>query len=279
LGDICFDVQRHVFYVSNFEDGKIYVLDMSGNRLQAWDPFVPDDGTAGFAPRGERVWAVQSVRRFLMFSVWLCDAGNPPTIYPPAWPTNFGTASPNNAIFSVSIGNGGLLLGVPSLRRLMGYFPGEVYSNPVSDIAVSPDMEWTGPIGVTFLLLAERAMLDDTTPDAHKARVLEWKLKDASLREWFTGEYDSHRNSTGGADFNCDWEVLVTGDYIKDTNDGVVYGVQINPRSGNVQYPNSTLNSWLIDLNGILGTQDKTRTGDLEVVRHCWGTQFPHGGF
>lgn len=280
LGDICFDVSRHVFYVSNFEDGKIYVLDMSGNVLQAWDPFAPDDGTAGFAPLGERVWALQKVGvRALFFSMWLRDAGDTSTPYPAAWPTNLGTTSPNNALFVVTTGVSGTIAGAPLLRKLMSYLPGSTYSNPVSDIAVSPDMTWPTGAGTTFLLLAERPMLSETDPGAHDARVLELGLKSASEREWFTGEYDQHRNTTGGADFDCDWEVLVTGDYLKTVDGGEVYGVQINPRSGNAQFPSSTINSYLIDLNGILGTQDKTRTGDLEVVRHCWGTQFPHGGF
>ena len=37
-------------FVSNFEDGKIYRLSLAGTVLSTFDPFVPDDGSAGLAP-------------------------------------------------------------------------------------------------------------------------------------------------------------------------------------------------------------------------------------
>ena len=54
LGNIDFDKANRQFFVSNFEDGRIYRLSMDGDILDSFDPqtlpgFTADDGTAGFA--------------------------------------------------------------------------------------------------------------------------------------------------------------------------------------------------------------------------------------
>ncbi|MEE9447212.1 MAG: hypothetical protein V3V09_04585, partial [Arenicellales bacterium] len=50
LGNIAFDPVHDQFFVSNFEDGKIYRLDKSGAVISIHDPWVADDGSAGLAP-------------------------------------------------------------------------------------------------------------------------------------------------------------------------------------------------------------------------------------
>ncbi len=54
LGNISYDETNNQFFASNFEDGKIYRLDINGNVLSSFDPqtldvFSADDGQAGWA--------------------------------------------------------------------------------------------------------------------------------------------------------------------------------------------------------------------------------------
>lgn len=49
LGNIAYDPIHNQFFVSNFEDGKIYRIDTDGNQLSVFDPGLEDDGSVGFA--------------------------------------------------------------------------------------------------------------------------------------------------------------------------------------------------------------------------------------
>ncbi len=49
LGNIVHDSDRDQFFISNWEDGRIYRLDNTGAILDAYDPDLTDDGSAGFA--------------------------------------------------------------------------------------------------------------------------------------------------------------------------------------------------------------------------------------
>ena len=55
LGNIVFDPTHNQFFVSNFEDGKIYRIDTEGDTINSFDPqtlgvFAADDGASGWAP-------------------------------------------------------------------------------------------------------------------------------------------------------------------------------------------------------------------------------------
>lgn len=55
LGNIVFDQANNQFFVSNFEDGKIYRLNTAGDTINSFDPqtlgvFAADDGSSGWAP-------------------------------------------------------------------------------------------------------------------------------------------------------------------------------------------------------------------------------------
>ncbi len=55
LGNVVYDQVNNQFFVSNFEDGMIYRLDVDGNTLSTFDPqtlgvFSADDNSAGWAP-------------------------------------------------------------------------------------------------------------------------------------------------------------------------------------------------------------------------------------
>jgi len=49
LGNVLYDEVNDQLFVSSWEDGHIYRLDMAGNILDAYDPGATDDGTAGMA--------------------------------------------------------------------------------------------------------------------------------------------------------------------------------------------------------------------------------------
>ena len=47
LGNITFSTDHLVFYVTNFEDGRIYRIDLDGTILDSYDPLAYDDGMPG----------------------------------------------------------------------------------------------------------------------------------------------------------------------------------------------------------------------------------------
>ena len=47
LGNIAYDQAHNQYFVTNFEDGRIYRLDSAGSILDSYDPLTEDDGLAG----------------------------------------------------------------------------------------------------------------------------------------------------------------------------------------------------------------------------------------
>ena len=283
LGDICYDAFHDQFFVSNFEDGKIYRITSAGVIAQVFDPFAADNGAAGYAPLGERVWAVQSFNgRELYFSVWLVDNGRTSATWPTAWPAWNASAGPNvanNAIFKCGLNGGtGVFLNGPAvLVEVLPTLPSASYSNPCSDIRFSPDN--------TRMLLAERGMSTDSNPDPHAAEVLEyvgggpgifsagWAL--SATPHWI-GTFSSNRNAAGGADYTCEYRVLATGDALQFSPD-VIYGLQLIPAAGNAQGAGATSTSYLHDMNALTTQADKTEIGDCDIFRKaCTSKVFPY---
>ncbi|WP_144054291.1 SdrD B-like domain-containing protein, partial [Pleurocapsa sp. PCC 7319] len=58
LGNIHHDKVNDQFFVSNFEDGRIYRLDSDGTILDSYDPGSLDDGSAGTPPISELVYGL-----------------------------------------------------------------------------------------------------------------------------------------------------------------------------------------------------------------------------
>ena len=289
LGNLCYDKWHQQIFLTNHEDGTIYrIKDVAGvGQVKSWfdpsaPPFAPDDNDSGFAPRGERLWGigtygtnVNDVRVY--FSRWRFDKGHHPI-------------SPNmNQIWSIALDQYGEF--IPSTLRLeieLPYInPNDTllsYSNPVSDIEFSFNGD---------MLLGERTMYDadmgiciPTGTWAHASRNLEYPRGVNGLYSsyilhywgWPTG-LPTPMNSSGGVDFeygisdsvynvnsNCDSIVVGTGDALYQYQSNPrVYGLQETKRSSgnspNIDY------SYYIDLNGTLGTQDKTKQGDVDVYR------------
>ena len=172
LGNIAYDCAHKNFYVSNLDDGLIYRLDLSGNTLSTWDhglhlptanppsAAILDTPTTAFTPLGRRVWGLQEHNNRLYYAVWWEDLGRPDPVHA-------------NEVWSIALSSSGdFVLGTDQLEISL---PVDVfqdrtvsnYSNPVSDISF-------GPTGT--MLLGERTMHDDTTPNAHESRALEYML-------------------------------------------------------------------------------------------------------
>ncbi len=133
FGNICYNPIHNVFYVSNFEDGAIYVLDAStGNTIGTlFDP-VPGDTRNGFEPVGDRVFGLGFNLRDekLYYSVWNIDGFNKPT------------SGEKNEIRVVDVKTDGTIDG--GTETLVQQIPllstfGRNFSNPIADIAFSAD--------------------------------------------------------------------------------------------------------------------------------------------
>ncbi|MEO8666837.1 MAG: M4 family metallopeptidase, partial [Ignavibacteria bacterium] len=257
LGNLCYDKYRKQIFVTNFEDGVIYRI-KNGSVLSYFDPFSPDNGQSGHAPKGERLWGIGMFGNRVYFSRYVSDES--------------AQSNGPNEIWSVQLNNTGDFN--PSTLRIeitLPLMPGKTYSNPVSDIEFS----FAGT-----MLVGERTMYDNIT-SAHSSRMLEFSRVNGTY-----GSYIWHRvgsitnlNSCGGVDFaygkydsitntnsHCDSVVISTGDFIFNTPLGMTYGMQITDRSsaGNLNVANY---SQYIDINNDLSNYDKSMSGDVDVYR------------
>ncbi|MCA9290044.1 MAG: hypothetical protein KDA25_02885 [Phycisphaerales bacterium] len=262
LGNVCYDREHDQLFATNFEDGRVYRIDMSGIILSTYDPFAPTTPVAGaFAPRGERPWAVQVHDGRLYFSVWLRDT----TFQSEPWPSSWGPPSglPNNTIWSIALDGSGDFLGAPVLEIVVPHLStlnGYQYSNPVSDIAFSAAGD---------MMLAERTMIGDfgMIDVGHLARTLEYTPVGTTWTPsgltWFQGNLingalNEADNATGGVDYDCDGRVWCGADQIGAAG----YGIQGIPPGGNTlatRISTSWLIAWPVNLKAVIG--------DVEVYR------------
>lgn len=281
LGNICFDKQRDRFYVTNFADGKIYGLDDDGNPDNApqdtYDPTLTAYPAVpimpGFVTLGERLWGIGFYQDRVYFGVWACDKVR-----------NHG-ASIFNSIWSVAINAGTGLMDNSTFRHEldMPHYGGNSWSNPVSDIEFSANGR---------MLVAERTMQDDyiTSPCnnqgawAHSSRVIEFV---GTWPNWYSGlnyrvfATGSHAgaSSAGGVDYPCDpcmcvdcgtaWDIYGTADAIHFAGGDLIYGLFHAPCSPLTTQSNFNLYAHMVDLDCDLGVSDKTRIGDVDVMRNC----------
>ena len=242
LGNLCFDCDHDQFFVSNMDDGRIYRLSTAGVVLSTFDFGAPDNPLDGFAPLGERIWAVQKHNGRVYFSVWRENAITAVSL------------TEANEIWSIALDGTGEFFGAPRLEITLPVHHAN-YSNPVSDMRFSQ----TGS-----LFVAEKGMWDETTPIAHEARLLEFVCVNGSWAlgaNTFTVGHSSGGDSCGGVDVSpgpCG-RVFVTGDSL-DAGSQSIYGAQVLPLGGG-----SLLNSNLIDFNGSLVESEKSFIGDIAV--------------
>jgi len=288
LGNLCYDKWHQQIFVTNYEDGTIYrVKDITGiGQVVSWydpstGPFASDDGMNGFAPLGERLWGIgvfgtsaNNVRVY--FSRWRFDKARLP-----------GSPVQFNEIWSIALNANGEFITSSLTREIeipyLGNSSTNNYSNPVSDIEFSFNGD---------MLIGERTMSGDmgvclpSTSWAHNSRILEYTRGANGLYS----NYVIHNvgllflnpaptNSCGGVDFEygntdsltnenslCDSIIVGTGDWLfGNSNPNRVYGLQETKRSsGNA--PNASFSHY-IDIDGSLGTEDKNKSGDVDVYR------------
>jgi gliding motility-associated-like protein len=262
LGDICFDYLHRQLFVSNFEDGKIYRISMNGEIKSLYDPFSPDDSTAGFAPVRERIYGLGFCHftddsSALYFARWGSNAVNPNQI----WSV---LLNPQTGDFQDSAR---LEFNIPSTFN---------FFYPVSDMAFSGD---------SLLVLAERG-------SPHNCRQLTlkktgtWMLEDHNA----LGVYGTHDNSAGGIDLGyesfsgdvnnsvkCDAMIWCTGNALKfagnnpDGSGDRIYGMEGYGIAGTSSIINAPdyyfTHSVFLDFDNNINNIPKGFIGDVEIYR------------
>lgn len=240
LGSITFDCEHDQFFVTNFEDGKVYRLDMNGNTLGTYDHGTPFNGSAP-AQLGDRPFAVEVHAGRLYYSLWNDDQGSPS-----------GTLA--NEIWSVELDFAGAPVASTALLEIeLPTFYSNSWSSPVSDLRFT---------GEGTMLLAERSLTSIDFSGAHDARLFEYECQDGGWVQMpKTFEVGIIPNSvSGGVDFTSD-RYWVSADAMHLGSPDTMYGMQGLPIAGG-----STVDSLLVDYQDNLTNQDKTLLGDLVII-------------
>lgn len=254
MGNLNYDCVSETIYVSNFEDGRIYQIDMKGAIVSTYhhetgdvtlgpaaDPGEPD---GLFAPLGSRPWAVQSNAGRLYYSVWVehqqaTDPNRDNEVWSVGYVDKSGTPDPTTAKLEFSlptVGNG--------------------QSTPVSDISFAQ----TG-----WMLVAQRTMGGDNQTGAHQSTTFEYDYQNGVWvpqgTTYIVGELLPY-SAAGGVDhdFDPNGYVWMTGDALDFYTPSVVYGLQGTPYGGG-----GVETSTIIDLDQEITQQDKTVYGDVEL--------------
>lgn len=276
LAQIAANPNARTLYVANYEDGKIYILNMdTGATLETFDhgtqaasPTITDDDTAGFTQLGRRISAVQynPVEQRLYYSVW---------------------ASDGNKIWSVPVASNGTTNG--AARFELSYAsPNWSWSNHavITDIAFSKDGQ--------RMLAAEMPISGGSyARSSHYTTGIEWVGSGGS---WAlnnslesgngtiaVGLYGGKINAAGsvsyghnnygtnaGASEPCEDAFVLMGDALHFPSP-YIYGIQISPLTGSTT---ATLgqDDYVVDLENNVGpgeNMDKSGLGDVEVLSGC----------
>ncbi|MEE2971498.1 MAG: hypothetical protein VX672_00080, partial [Planctomycetota bacterium] len=254
IGNIAWDFDRSVLFATNLDDGRIYRIDSAGSILDAWDHATDilapgatsEAGDApGFAPLGERLWAVCPTVDRLYYSVWGED---------------YGTNGPGleNQVWSVRLDAfGAIVTGTRQLEFVTTPVSGDLTS-PISDLALDGDC---------CLLVAERTMSGPTVSSAHGSRGMRYCHDGQSWNldvTYTVGYFGSGRNSAGGVDydggpverawFSAD-AIIFPSPY--------VYGATGIPLAGDL--PD---NSVMIDVDVDVTFPEKFQMGSVELTCH-----------
>ncbi|MFO0783876.1 MAG: hypothetical protein U0636_09360 [Phycisphaerales bacterium] len=253
LGNLTYSCDYDCIYCSDFEDGRIYRIKMDGTLLEAYDfgdqaieSAAPDTSdVAGAAPFGQRTWGVAIGRGRMYFSVVREDM-------------SFGAAGTFNEIWSIPLsGTGAFASGTATLEIQVPDFQGNVWSNPVADIAFDGDC---------CMYLAERSMYGPSQTQAHNSRLLKycldaqgrWVLNNAQFETGCCGIPYSDAGGVG-VDQGANGLVWTTSDAM--LFGPTYYGIIGLPTTGGLN--NQGI---LIDMNGDVSQQDKTYVGSVEVA-------------
>ncbi len=254
FGNLNYDCVSQTIYVSSFEDGRIYQLDMNGDIVSSYhhatgdvsigEPNDDGEPNGAFAPLGERVWAVQSHAGRLYYSIWVEHSGAQ-------------NASRDNEVWSVEyVDDTGIPDPDTAQKELDVPTNDGALSIPVSDLGFAHD---------GWMLIAQRTMNGDTQTGAHQSTTYDYDYQDGVWvwqgTNYVVGELLPY-SAAGGVDhdFVAEGYVWMTGDALDFNTPNVVYGLQGTPYGGG-----GVTTSTIIDLDGEITQQDKTVYGDVEL--------------
>lgn len=290
IGNLTYSCAHDCIYATNFEDGRIYRISMSGVLLETYNfaaqaiqsAAALSSDPAGIAPWGERTWAVAVNGDRLYFSVVRADMSYFPSMpgAPPGPP--YPLPAPFNEVWSIPLnpGTGAFAGAVSTLEISVPYcnvgivsphnvpLPPGVLSNPVADIAFDTDC---------CMYLAERTMNGPDESGAHSSRLLkycregaEWmpssdlfEIGQTSCPQISTSAPNSCAGGVGLEPNTCNL-VWATGDYLEMpwcNGPGWYYGMSGMPTTGALN-PQGLH----IDMNGNTGIYDKWYVGSVEVA-------------
>jgi hypothetical protein len=257
LGNLTFSCDHNSIYCTNFDDGRIYRISMTGALQEAYDfgdqaiesPLADSADVAGtVAPLGRRTWGVAVSGDRLYFSVYREDQA-------------FPSATDANEIWSIPLTpvTGAFAGAVPTLEITVPVYPNGIWSNPVADIAFD---------GECCMYLAERSMQGHSNPGYHVSRLLKYCVDPATNRytpsgdTFETGVAPNLVNSCAGG-VGLD---LAPGGLVWTSSDAMnfgptYYGIIGLPQSGGVN-----AQGILIDNNSDVVAVDKSFQGSVEVA-------------
>ncbi len=166
LGNIAFNNSNKTFYVTNFEDGKIYHLDEDGEILDTYDPFQADNGAVGFAPFGELIWGIDIYQDKLYFSNWISATLTHPY-------------SGDSEVHSIELDSNGGFIGNEKLEFTYTIPNNSILYSPIADIEINEDGR---------MLVAQRTMLNRVTVYNHQSASSIYELNEV------TGEWENAGN-------------------------------------------------------------------------------------
>lgn len=276
LAQIASNPTARTLYVANYEDGKIYVLNMDTGETretfdhgtQAASPTITDDGIAGFTQLGRRISAVQynAVEQRLYYSVWEADG---------------------NRIWSIAVASNGTTNGMARFELFYASVQWSWKSNTViTDIAFNKDGK--------RMLAAEMNIIDEQYKRyTHNTTGIEWVksggnwVLNNSLESGNgtipVGLFLDKMNAAGsvaygynnygtnaGASEPCEDSFVLMGDALHYPSPSI-YGLQISPLTGSTT---DTLgdDDYFVDLDNSVGDGeglDKSALGDVEVLSGC----------
>lgn len=299
LGNICYDRDHNQFFVTSFDDGKIYRISSSGTILNSFDPQTcpgciadpspTDSGDDVISPLGDRPWGIGYYAGKLYFSIWTEDRR---TDDPSPESNTF------NQIFSISLDPSGDFSGTETLEVTMPGFKKDgassagIYSNPISDIEFDIDGN---------MAVAERGMISDVDASAHRSGVfylersgtgtytspVDYPVSPPYIRIG-TAPSNDNGSASGGVDFTYDGYnattmeaegdlnyVWATGHRLREPGDDggpggssyILSGSQMSPVSGWTPNGEFWQYSYFVDFDGVLDNANKTAQGDVDVFR------------
>jgi PKD repeat protein len=273
IGNIAWDATHNQLFVTNLEDGRIYRINPNtGIVLDAYDPFMLDNGANGLAPASERLWGIG-----------VFTAGSTTQVY---FARGAFTGS-GNAVYSITLTGGGGFPGTSASGIFTG--GGEVLEFECGDLAGLTCSDGSNPSSKEKITDIEFAvsgkMLITERGNPHNAKTFElvnaggaWSV----VKQIYTGSIAMGKNSAGGVDYGyrevndnptaqCDSIIWNTTNYLIPALNpsNLVYGMQgIGASVGNTEPsgPGHVATDLIVDFSAG-DIYEKSQIGDVDIFK------------